>query len=148
VPPLYYAKGNYFALQGRTPFARLIYPVPAPGGLGVHITVDLAGQARFGPDVEWVDTIDYDVDPRRADSFYAEVRRYWPGLRDGAIQPSYSGMRPKLVPKGAPNPDFVIQGPETHGVPGYVALYGIESPGLTSSPSLGAEVARIVAETA
>ena len=146
VPPLHYAKGNYFALQGRTPFSRLIYPVPEKGGLGVHITIDLAGQARFGPDVEWVDALEYDVDPRRADVFYAEVRRYWPGLADGALVPSYSGIRPKIVPKGEPNPDFVIQGPETHGVPGLVALYGIESPGLTSSPSIAEHVARIVAE--
>ncbi len=146
IPPLHYAKGNYFALQGRTPFSRLIYPVPEKGGLGVHITIDLAGQARFGPDVEWVDALEYDVDPRRADVFYAEVRRYWPGLADGALVPSYSGIRPKIVPKGAPNPDFVIQGPETHGVPGLVALYGIESPGLTSSPSIAQHVARICAE--
>jgi L-2-hydroxyglutarate oxidase LhgO len=146
IPPLHYAKGNYFALQGRTPFSRLIYPVPEKGGLGVHITIDLAGQARFGPDVEWIETLDYDVDPRRADVFYAEVRRYWPGLADGALIPSYAGVRPKIVPKGAPNPDFVVQGPETHGVPGLVALYGIESPGLTSSPSLAEHVARIVAE--
>lgn len=146
VPPLHYAKGNYFALQGRTPFSRLIYPVPEKGGLGVHITVDLAGQARFGPDVEWIDEIGYDVDPRRADVFYAEVRRYWPGLKDGALVPSYSGIRPKIVPKGAPNPDFVIQGPDAHGVPGMVALYGIESPGLTSAASIAEDVARIVAE--
>ncbi|MFN7190431.1 MAG: NAD(P)/FAD-dependent oxidoreductase, partial [Rhodospirillales bacterium] len=146
VPPLYYAKGNYFALQGRTPFSRLIYPVPAPGGLGVHIPIDLAGQARFGPDVEWIDAIDYDVDPKRSDSFYAEVRRYWPGLKDGAIQPSYSGIRPKIVPQGAGNPDFLIQGPETHGVVGYYALYGIESPGLTASGAIGAYVADLVAQ--
>jgi L-2-hydroxyglutarate oxidase LhgO len=146
VPPLYYAKGNYFALQGRTPFSRLIYPVPAPGGLGVHITIDLAGQARFGPDVEWIDAIDYDVDPTRSDAFYAEVRRYWPGLKDGAIQPAYSGIRPKIVPKGAANPDFVVQGPDSHGIPGYFALYGIESPGLTASPAIGAYVADLVAQ--
>jgi L-2-hydroxyglutarate oxidase LhgO len=146
VPPLYYAKGNYFALQGRTPFSRLIYPVPAPGGLGVHITIDLAGQARFGPDVEWIDAIDYDVDPKRSLSFYAEVRRYWPGLKDGAIQPSYSGIRPKIAPQGAGNPDFMIQGPESHGVAGYYALYGIESPGLTASGAIGAYVADLVAQ--
>jgi len=147
IPPLHYAKGNYFALQGRTPFSRLIYPVPEKGGLGVHITLDLAGRARFGPDVEWIDAVDYDVDPRRADVFYAEVRRYWPGLADGALVPSYSGIRPKIVPKGAPNPDFVIQGPAEHGVPGLVALYGIESPGLTSSASIAEDVARLAAET-
>jgi L-2-hydroxyglutarate oxidase LhgO len=145
VPPLYYAKGNYFSLQGKSPFSRLIYPVPAPGGLGVHITVDLAGQARFGPDVEWIDEIDFDVDPSRCDSFYAEIRKYWPGLKDGALVPAYSGIRPKIVPAGAANPDFVIQGPDTHGVPGLIALYGIESPGLTSSASIGAEVAHIAA---
>jgi len=147
IPPLHYAKGNYFALQGRTPFSRLIYPVPEKGGLGVHITLDLAGRARFGPDVEWIDAVNYDVDPRRADVFYAEVRRYWPGLADGALVPSYSGIRPKIVPKGAPNPDFVIQGPADHGVPGLVALYGIESPGLTSSASIAGDVVRLAAET-
>jgi L-2-hydroxyglutarate oxidase LhgO len=146
IPPLHFAKGNYFALQGRTPFSRLIYPVPEKGGLGVHITLDLAGRARFGPDVEWIDRVDYDVDPRRADVFYAEVRRYWPGLADGALVPSYSGIRPKIVPKGAPNPDFVIQGPADHGVPGLVALYGIESPGLTASASIAEDVARLAAE--
>jgi L-2-hydroxyglutarate oxidase LhgO len=143
VPKLHYAKGNYFALQGKSPFSRLIYPVPDKGGLGVHITVDLAGQARFGPDVEWIDEIDYDVDPKRSDVFYAEVRRYWPGLRDGALVPAYSGIRPKIVPQGAPNPDFVVQGPEAHGVPGYIALYGIESPGLTSSPAIAHHVAEM-----
>jgi len=146
VPPLHYAKGNYFALQGKAPFSRLIYPVPSPGGLGVHITIDLAGQARFGPDVEWIDAIDYDVDPARSDSFYDEVRRYWPGLKDGAIQPAYSGIRPKIVPAGAPAPDFAIEGPETHGVPGYFALYGIESPGLTAAPAIAAHVAELVAQ--
>lgn len=143
VPKLHYAKGNYFALQGKSPFSRLVYPVPGKGGLGVHITVDLAGQARFGPDVEWIDAIDYDVDPSRCDGFYAEVRKYWPGLRDGTLVPAYAGIRPKIVPEGAPNPDFVVQGPETHGVPGYIALYGIESPGLTSSPGIAAYVAAL-----
>ena len=98
----YYAKGNYFTLAGRSPFSRLIYPVPVPGGLGVHLTIDLGGQARFGPDVEWIDGIDYTVDPHRADCFYAAVRRYWPALKDGALQPGYAGIRPKIVPKGAP----------------------------------------------
>ena len=118
VPPTYYAKGNYFTLSGRSPFSRLIYPVPVPGGLGVHLTVDLGGQARFGPDVEWIDTIDYTVDPSRSNSFYAAVRSYWPGLKDGALQPGYAGIRPKTVPKGAPGQDFVVQGPQTHGVAG------------------------------
>jgi len=136
VPPLHYAKGNYFSLAGRSPFSRLVYPVPEPGGLGVHISIDLAGQARFGPDVEWLDDIAYDVDPRRADGFYAEVRRYWPGLRDGALQPAYAGIRPKLGPAGTPAADFVVEGPCDHGVPGLVNLFGIESPGLTASPAI------------
>jgi len=140
VPPLHYAKGNYFSLAGRSPFSRLVYPVPEPGGLGVHISIDLAGQARFGPDVEWLDDIAYDVDPRRADGFYAEVRRYWPGLRDGALQPAYAGIRPKLGPAGTPAADFVVEGPCDHGVPGLVNLFGIESPGLTASPAIAALV--------
>ncbi|MBM3521911.1 MAG: FAD-dependent oxidoreductase, partial [Alphaproteobacteria bacterium] len=138
VPPLHYAKGNYFSLSGKSPFSRLVYPVPEPGGLGVHISIDLGGQARFGPDVEWIDMLDYDVDPKRADKFYAEVRKYWPGLRDGALQPAYSGIRPKLGPAGSPAADFVLQGPDDHGVPGLVNLYGIESPGLTASPAIAA----------
>ncbi|MDE2334826.1 MAG: NAD(P)/FAD-dependent oxidoreductase [Rhodospirillales bacterium] len=133
VPQEYWAKGSYFSLPGRAPFSRLIYPVPVPGGLGVHLTIDLGGQARFGPDVEWVDTIDYDVDPARADRFYAAIRRYWPGLADGALQPGYAGIRPKIVPPGAPAQDFVIQGPAEHGVKGLVNLFGIESPGLTAA---------------
>jgi L-2-hydroxyglutarate oxidase LhgO len=144
IPPSYLAKGNYFALWGKAPFSRLIYPVPEPGGLGVHITIDLAGQARFGPDVEWIDRIDYDIDPRRADKFYAEVRRYWPDLPDGALQPAYAGIRPKLGPAGAPANDFVIQGPDAHGVPGLVNLYGIESPGLTASPAIAEYVVSLL----
>jgi L-2-hydroxyglutarate oxidase LhgO len=140
VPGAYYAKGNYFTLSGRSPFSRLIYPVPVPGGLGVHLTVDLGGQARFGPDVEWIDSIDYTVDPARADSFYAAVRKYWPGLKDGALQPGYSGIRPKTVPKGAPGQDFVVQGPQAHGVPGLINLFGIESPGLTASLAIADHV--------
>jgi L-2-hydroxyglutarate oxidase LhgO len=140
VPPLYYAKGNYFSLSGRSPFTRLIYPVPEPGGLGVHVTLDLAGQARFGPDVEWIDAIDYDVDARRADRFYAEIRKYWPRLADGDLLPAYAGIRPKLTPRGAPAADFVIQGPTEHGVPGLVNLFGIESPGLTASPAIAEAV--------
>ena len=140
VPGSYYAKGNYFTLSGRSPFSRLIYPVPVPGGLGVHLTVDLGGQARFGPDVEWVDTLDYTVDPSRSDSFYAAVRKYWPGLKDGALQPGYSGIRPKIVPKGAPGQDFVVQGPQMHGVPGLINLFGIESPGLTASMAIADHV--------
>ena len=133
VPTAYFAKGNYFTLSGRSPFSRLIYPVPVPGGLGVHLTVDLGGQARFGPDVEWIDRIDYTVDPERAGSFYAAVRRYWPGLKDGALQPGYAGIRPKTVPRGAPGQDFVVQGAGIHGVSGLINLFGIESPGLTAS---------------
>ena len=143
VPPVHYAKGNYFTLSGRSPFSRLIYPVPVPGGLGVHLTVDLGGQARFGPDVEWIDTLDYTVDPSRSDSFYAAVRKYWPALKDGALQPGYAGIRPKIVPKGAPGQDFVIQGPQTHGVPGLINLFGIESPGLTASLAIADHVLEV-----
>jgi len=132
IPPLRYAKGNYFVLSGRAPFTRLIYPVPEPGGLGVHLTIDLADQAKFGPDVEWVDRIDYAVDPERGDRFYSEVRKYWPELPDGALVPGYAGIRPKL-PAADGHPDFNIQGPETHGIDGLINLYGIESPGLTAS---------------
>jgi L-2-hydroxyglutarate oxidase LhgO len=141
VPPLYLAKGNYFSLSGRTPFSRLIYPMPAEGGLGVHLTLDLAGQARFGPDVEWVDTIDYSVDPRRAESFYAAIRIYWPGLPDGALQPAYSGIRPKIERPGGPRTDFLIQTEAAHGVKGLVNLFGIESPGLTASLAIADSIA-------
>ncbi len=146
-PQAFYAKGNYFSLAGRAPFGRLIYPVPEQAGLGVHLTLDLAGQARFGPDVQWLETgdpdaIDYRVDPARADGFYAEIRRYWPGLRDGALQPAYSGVRPKLQGPGAPAGDFVLQGPAEHGVRGLLNLFGIESPGLTASLALADEVLR------
>lgn len=141
IPTAYYAKGSYFTLAGRAPFSRLIYPVPVPGGLGVHLTLDLGGQARFGPDVEWTDRIDYSVDPRRADSFYAAIRRYWPDLPDDTLQPGYAGIRPKIVPPGAPGQDFVVQTSATHGIPGLVHLFGIESPGLTASLALAATVA-------
>ncbi len=144
VPRTYYARGNYFTLAGRAPFARLIYPVPEPGGLGVHLTLDLGGQARFGPDVEWIDAIDYAVDPRRADVFYAAVRRYWPGLRDGALLPGYAGIRPKIAGPGEPAQDFVVQPPSAHGVAGLINLFGIESPGLTAAIAL----ADLVAEAA
>lgn len=146
VPQAYYAKGNYFTLAGRAPFSRLIYPVPQAAGLGVHLTLDLGGQAKFGPDVQWVDSPDdLQVDPARGDAFYAEVRQYWPELPDGALQPGYAGMRPKIAPPGAPAPDFVIQGPTVHGVPGLVNLFGIESPGLTSSLAIGEYVAGLLA---
>jgi L-2-hydroxyglutarate oxidase LhgO len=141
VPTPYYAKGSYFMLTGRAPFSRLIYPVPVPGGLGVHLTLDLGGQARFGPDVEWIDAPEYAVDPARAQSFYAAIRRYWPALPDGALQPGYAGVRPKIVPPGGGRQDFVVQGPEEHGVPGLINLFGIESPGLTAAIAL-AELVR------
>jgi L-2-hydroxyglutarate oxidase LhgO len=136
VPRPYYAKGNYFTLSGRSPFSRLIYPVPVPGGLGVHLTIDLGGQARFGPDVEWIDRLDYTVNPARADSFYDAVRRYWPELKDSALQPGYAGIRPKIVPKEVAVQDFLVQGSPTHGVPGLINLFGIESPGLTAAIAL------------
>ena len=145
-PPELYAKGNYYTLSRRPPFSRLIYPVPEPGGLGVHVTLDLGGRARFGPDVEWVERIDYTVDPRRAERFYAAIRRYWPGLPDGALEPGYAGIRPKIAGQGAPAPDFVVQGPREHGVPGLVQLYGIESPGLTASLALADDVAAILSD--
>lgn len=144
VPRQYYARGCYFSLPGRSPFSRLIYPVPIVGGLGVHLTIDLGGQARFGPDVEWIDAVDYTVDIRRADSFYEAVRRYWPGLRDGALQPGYAGVRPKLYGEGEPACDFVLQPPAVHGVEGLVNLFGIESPGLTSAIAIGDHVAGLV----
>jgi L-2-hydroxyglutarate oxidase LhgO len=140
VPGEYYAKGNYYSLTRRAPFSRLVYPVPEPGGLGVHVTLDLAGQARFGPDVEWIERIDYGVDPRRAERFYAAIRRYWPALPDGALAPGYAGIRPKTTAPGEPAPDFALQGPRAHGVPGLVNLFGIESPGLTASLALAAMV--------
>lgn len=137
LPPSRYCKGSYFSLSGPSPFQRLVYPAPEAAGLGVHLTLDLAGQARFGPDVEWVEALDYDVDPRRAGAFYAAVRRYWPGLPDGALQPAYAGIRPKIQGPGEPARDFLIQGPADHGVPGLVHLFGIESPGLTASLAIG-----------
>ena len=136
VPPRHLSKGNYYSLSGHAPFSRLVYPIPAQGALGVHLTLDLGGQARFGPDVEWIDQESYDVDLRRADSFYAEVRKYWPGLPDGALQPAYAGIRPKLHGPGETAPDFLIQREADHGLPGLVNLFGIESPGLTACLAL------------
>ena len=145
IPTGFLAKGSYFVLSGRAPFSRLIYPVPQPGGLGVHLTLDMAGQARFGPDVEWVDGIDYDIDPVRADTFYAAVRQYWPDLPDNALQPGYTGIRPKIVGPGEPAADFVIQGPRDHGVAGLINLFGIESPGLTAALAIADAVAAAAA---
>ena len=136
VPPAFYAKGNYYSLSGKSPFTRLVYPMPNEAGLGVHLTLDLGGQARFGPDVEWIDAINYDVDIRRADSFYAAIRQYWPELQDAALQPGYAGIRPKIAGPEDKAADFVIQGPQVHGVPGLLNLFGIESPGITASLAL------------
>jgi len=140
------AKGNYFILAGKSPFNHLIYPVPVPDGLGTHSTLDLGGQTKFGPDVEWVDEPDYTVDPARADLFYPSVRRFWPGLPDGALSPGYVGIRPKLrgPEAGKYADDFLMQGPTSHGIPGLVNLFGIESPGLTSSLAIGEEVERLL----
>jgi L-2-hydroxyglutarate oxidase LhgO len=148
VPPLFLAKGNYFALGVRCPFSRLIYPIPNEAGLGVHLTIDLAGQGRFGPDVEWIESIDYDVDPGRCEGFYQEIRTYWPGLPDGCLHASYSGIRPKLVPAGQAAADFRIDGPERHGLAGLVNLFGIESPGLTASQAIADEVLQRLTGTA
>jgi L-2-hydroxyglutarate oxidase LhgO len=138
IPSAYFAKGSYFSLAGKSPFSHLIYPIPEPGGLGVHLTLDMGGQAKFGPDVEWLDIeseeeIDYSVHSSRGDSFYEAVRRYWPGLKDGSLQPDYSGVRAKIVPSNAPAGDFYFNGPQDHGLQGLYNLYGFESPGLTSS---------------
>ncbi len=145
IPPTYFAKGNYFSLGGRAPFRRLIYPVPEQAGLGVHLTIDLGMQARFGPDVQWVDEPEYDVAVERAAVFYAEIRRYWPALQDGSLQPAYAGIRPKIQAPGEPPLDFRILGPQEHGVPGVIQLFGIESPGLTGSLSIAAQVAEMAA---
>ena len=141
VPEGRLCKGSYYGLTGRAPFSRLIYPAPEQAGLGVHLTLDLAGRARFGPDVEWVDEANYDVDLRRADGFYAAIRRYWPGLPDGALTPAYAGIRPKIQAPGEPARDFMISTPDQHGLSGYVGLYGVESPGLTASMALAELVA-------
>ena len=152
IPQEYFAKGSYYSLAGKSPFSQLIYPAPDDAWLGVHITLDLGGQAKFGPDLEWLsaqtpEDIDYAVDPRRASSFYAAVRRYWPALPDGALQPSYSGVRPKIYGPGQKAPDFRIDGPAVHGIAGLVNLFGIESPGLTSSLAIGDYVAQMLLNT-
>ncbi|TWO67015.1 NAD(P)/FAD-dependent oxidoreductase [Caenimonas sedimenti] len=150
VPREFFAKGNYYTLAGRAPFTHLIYPAPADAWLGVHLTLDLGGQAKFGPDLEWLDVkdpseIDYRVDAARADAFYAEVRRYWPGLPDGALAPSYSGVRPKIHGPTEKAADFRIDGPAAHGFPGLVNLFGIESPGLTSALAIAEDVLALLA---
>ena len=150
IPALHLAKGNYFSALGKNPFSRLIYPVPVDGGLGVHLTLDLNGQMRFGPDVEWLEqvspqtTLDYSVDPKRGDSFYAAIRQYWPELPDGVLQATYSGIRPKLSGKGEAAADFRISGSDEHGITGLVNLFGIESPGLTSSLAIAAHVSTLI----
>lgn len=145
IPAAHYAKGSYFSLAGKAPFCQLIYPVPQAAGLGVHLTLDLGGQAKFGPDVQWVDSPDdLLVDPIRGDAFYAEVRKYWPGLPDGALSPAYAGIRPKIHGPETPASDFAIHGPTVHGIPGLVNLFGIESPGLTSALAIGEHVAALV----
>jgi L-2-hydroxyglutarate oxidase LhgO len=140
IPRLVLAKGNYFGYSRRPVFSRLIYPAPVDGGLGIHVTLDLAGRMRFGPDVEWIEREAYEVDPGRAASFYARIRTYWPDLPDDTLVPDYSGVRPKLTGPGEPAADFLIDGPRQHGLAGLVHLFGIESPGLTSSLSLADEV--------
>ncbi|WP_411959793.1 NAD(P)/FAD-dependent oxidoreductase [Pseudomonas mandelii] len=140
VPEARLCKGSYFSFSGRAPFRHLVYPAPESAGLGVHMTLDLGGQARFGPDVEWVDHVDYRVDPRRVDGFYQAIRRYWPTLPDNSLQPAYSGIRPKISGPTEPAADFLISGPVEHGVPGLVNLFGIESPGLTSCLALADRV--------
>ncbi len=144
VPDPHLCKGSYYTLAGRAPFAHLIYPVPKGAGLGVHLTLDLGGQARFGPDVEWIDHESYHVDIARAAGFYAAIRHYWPGLPDSALQPGYAGIRPKIVGPGQPAADFVIAGPASHGIAGLVNLFGIESPGLTAALAIADYVATIV----
>ena len=145
IPPLHLAKGSYFFLSGKAPFGHLIYPVPGAASLGIHYTRDLSGQGRFGPDVEWVEEIDYIVDHGRAGGFYEAIRRYWPDLKDGALRPGYSGIRPKIQIPGEAPADFVIQGPAAHGVKGLINLFGIESPGLTAALAIAEEVVAMLA---
>lgn len=149
IPKAYFAKGNYFSLSGRAPFSHLIYPVPESGGLGVHLTLDMAGQAKFGPDVEWLeidaeDQIDYTVDVKRGEGFYSAVRQYWPGLKEGSLQADYSGVRAKIVPSNTSAGDFSFNGPEQHHLQGLFNLYGFESPGLTSSLSIAQYLERLI----
>lgn len=149
IPKAYFAKGNYFSLSGKSPFTHLIYPIPEPGGLGVHLTLDMGGQAKFGPDVEWLEIdaeeqIDYTVNPKRGDGFYEAVRRYWPELKDGSLQPDYSGVRAKIVPPNSPAGDFCFNGPQDHGLHGLYNLYGFESPGLTSSLAIAKHLENLI----
>lgn len=144
IPPAYFCKGNYYTLSGKPPFRHPIYPVPEKAGLGVHVTLDMGGQVKFGPDVEWIEGVDYGVDPARADAFYAAIRRYYPDLADGAILPGYAGIRPKIQAPGEPAHDFLIQGPDAHGIDGLINLYGIESPGLTASPAIADHVVSLL----
>jgi L-2-hydroxyglutarate oxidase LhgO len=148
IPSAWTAKGNYFTFHGRQPFNRLIYPVPEPGGLGIHATIDLVGQVRFGPDVEWCDGLDYTVDANRSSRFYEAIRSYWPALPDHALYPGYAGIRPKLCGPGQAAADFYIGGPSSHGVPGIINLFGIESPGLTASLAIADEVLQIANQSA
>ncbi|MFN4090838.1 MAG: NAD(P)/FAD-dependent oxidoreductase [Alphaproteobacteria bacterium] len=143
IPKAYFAKGSYFSVLGRQPFTHLVYPMPEASVLGVHVTLDLGGQCKFGPDLEWVDELNYDVDPNRADRFYAAIRAYYPDLKDGALQPAYAGIRPKIHGPSEPQPDFLLQDKAAHGVPGLINLYGIESPGLTASMAVADEVLRL-----
>ncbi|MEQ9328785.1 MAG: NAD(P)/FAD-dependent oxidoreductase [Rhodospirillales bacterium] len=145
IPPIHYARGVYFTLTGKAPFTRLIYPMPVSAWLGVHLTLDLGGAAKFGPDIEWVDGVEYVVDPGRVADFYPSIRRWWPGLKDGVLQPGYAGVRPKLYAKGEPAADFVVQNSDVHSITGLINLYGIESPGLTSSIAIGEYVAELAA---
>ncbi|MEQ1517095.1 MAG: NAD(P)/FAD-dependent oxidoreductase [Usitatibacteraceae bacterium] len=143
IPALRYARGCYFSIAGKSPFSRLIYPLPEAAGLGVHLTIDMGGHAKFGPDVEWIDTPSYDVDPARARVFYSEIGKYWPGIKDHQLQPAYAGIRPKINAPDEPAADFYIAGRETHGVRGMINLFGIESPGLTGSLSIAKFVASL-----
>ena len=145
VPRVRFAKGNYFVYRGKHPFRHLVYPVPEPGGLGVHVTLDLQGQARFGPDVQWIDAPDYSVDESRKDRFFNAIQTYWPDVNSDRLVPGYVGVRPKLIRPGDPPGDFMIQGPDLHGIPGLVNLYGIESPGLTASLAIAETVAGTLA---
>jgi L-2-hydroxyglutarate oxidase LhgO len=144
IPQTRYAIGHYYTLSGAAPFRRLIYPLARQDWLGVHVTIDLGGQVKFGPDFSWIDRVDYRFDESRAAAFYQAIRRYYPGLKDGTLQPGYTGIRPKIHGPGQPAPDFLIQGEDAHGVPGLVNLFGIESPGLTSSLAIADHVAAML----